>query len=145
MTTDPSRLYDRDLLLDGVTGAVDVGADLAPGPAGDLRLADGDQTVTQALAMRLRVRRGELAALGEPAYGSRLHELIGEPNNDRTRLLLAGYARAAIEEDPRVAQVRSATATAIPGERDTVRLSLDVLLIDQPTPLTLAHDVSLGN
>jgi phage baseplate assembly protein W len=143
--TERAELFGHDLELTGVIGAVDVGTDLAAGPAGDLRLTTGEQNIVQALAMRLRVRREELARLGYPAYGSRLHELIGQPNNERTRIQLMAYARAAIEQDPRVAEVRTVTATPVPGERDVVRLSLDVLLISEPNPLNLVHDVRLGS
>jgi phage baseplate assembly protein W len=143
--TERAELFGHDLELTGVTGAVDVGTDLTAGPAGDLRLTTGEQNIVQALAMRLRVRREELARLGHPAYGSRLHELIGQPNNERTRIQLMAYARAAIEQDPRVTEVRTVTATPVPGERDVVRLSLDVLLISEANPLNLVHDVRLGS
>lgn len=140
-----AELWGHDLELTGVTGDVDVGTDLAASPAGDLRLTTGETNIVQALAMRLRVRRAELARLGYPDYGSRLHEMVGQPNNERTRIQLMAYARAAIEQDPRVAEVRTVTATVLPGERDVVRLSLDVLLISEPNPLNLVHDVRLGS
>lgn len=143
--TERAELFGHDLELTGVTGAVDIGTDLSASPAGDLRLTAGEQNIVQALAMRLRVRREELARLGHPTYGSRLHELIGQPNNERTRVQLMAHARTAIEADPRVAEVRGVTATVLPGERDVVRLSLDVLLISEPNPLNLVHDVRLGS
>ncbi len=40
--------------------------------------------------------------LGHPDYGSRLHELIGEPNNERTRELVRLYAKECISQEPRV-------------------------------------------
>jgi phage baseplate assembly protein W len=146
--TERAELFGHDLELAGTVGAVsavDVGADLAASPAGDLRLTTGEQNIVQALAMRLRVRREELARLGYPTYGSRLHEMVGQPNNERTRVQLMAHARTAIEADPRVAEVRGVTATVLPGERDVVRLSLDVLLISTPNPLNLVHDVRLGS
>lgn len=143
--TERAELFGHDLELSGVTGAVDIGADLAASPAGDLRLTSGEQNIVQALAMRLRVRREELARLGYPNYGSRLHELLGQPNNERTRVQLMAHARTAIEADPRVAEVLGVTATVLPGERDVVRLSLDVLLISVANPVNLVHDVRLGS
>jgi phage baseplate assembly protein W len=89
------------------------------------------------------VRRGDLAPLGWPAYGSRLHELIGEPNINRVHVRLMAYARSAIEEDPRVAEVSEVTARVLPGERDMVRLTMDIRLIDQPNPLNMVFDFDL--
>ena len=94
--------------------------------------------------MRLRVRKGELARLGWADYGSRLHELIGEPNNTRTHLKLMAFARAAIEQDPRVREVASVEAHVIPGEREVVRLLMEITLIDAPNPLNLVFDVKLN-
>src|SRR4029079_14551656 len=41
--------------------------------------------VEQAIINRLKTRKGELAPLGHAGYGSRHHELIGEPNVERVR------------------------------------------------------------
>lgn len=140
MNGERERLFGDDLRLrDGAAGM-----DLVRHGSGDLDLAHGNDAIAQALYLRLMVRRGELARIGWPEYGSRLHELIGEPNTQRTRLLLLAHARTAVERDPRVIEVRSATATVLPGERDTVRLSLDVALITGPEPLNLVFDVRLG-
>lgn len=137
MTEGRQRLFGNDLELYGR----DETYDLRPNGAGDLGLARGNENIIQALTLRLRVRRGELAPLGWPAYGSRLHELIGEPNIDRVRVRLMAYARAAIEEDPRVAEVIHVSAP--PGGRETVRLTMDVRLIDRPNPLNLVFDFDL--
>ena len=42
---------------------------------GDLAVATGRENLAQALLNRLHTRRGALAALGHPGYGSRLHTL----------------------------------------------------------------------
>jgi len=138
--SDPyERLFGADLRL----AARAPGLDLVAGGDGDLALAGGADNIAQALALRLRVRRGELAPLGWPDYGSRLHELIGEPNNSRTRVKLMAFARAAVEQDPRVRELREVRVETVPGERDALRLFLDVALIDAPTPLNLVFDLHL--
>ena len=137
MTEERQRLFGDDLELYGRNEAYD----LRPNGSGDLGLARGNENIVQALTLRLRVRRGELAPLGWPAYGSRLHELIGEPNINRVHVRLMAYARAAIEEDPRVAEVSQVGAS--PGGRDTVRLTMDIRLIDQPNPLNMVFDFDL--
>jgi phage baseplate assembly protein W len=139
MSTDRELLFGTDLALAGAAG----GLDLRATPVGDLALAAGNANIVQALTLRLMVRKGELAALGWPDFGSRLHELIGEPNNQRTRVKLMGLARAAIEADARVEQVLAVEARMLPGERDTVRLEMEIELIHHNTPLNLVFDVRL--
>src|SRR5215213_3327037 len=137
MTEERQRLFGDDLKLYSRNETYD----LRPNGAGDLGLAQGNENIIQALTLRLRVRRGELAPLGWPAYGSRLHELIGEPNINRVHVRLMAYARSAIEEDPRVAEVSGISAS--PSGRDTVRLTMEIRLIDQPNPLNLVFDFDL--
>lgn len=140
MTDERARLFGSDLKIVERAG----GLDLLPAAGGDLALAVGNDNITQALALRLAVRQGELAPLGWPDYGSRLHELIGEPNNTRTHVKLMAFARAAIERDARVREVSAVEARVLPGERDVVRLLLEISLIDAPTPLNLVFDVKLN-
>jgi phage baseplate assembly protein W len=138
---DREKIFGTDLQLAERFG----GLDLIPGAGGDIRLANGNDNIVQALTLRLKVRRGELAALGWPNYGSRLHELIGEPNNNRTRTILMAHARNAIMEDPRVVDVLKIEAQVLPGERDTVRTQMQIQLIEEQVPLNFVFDVSLGN
>ncbi len=135
--SERAQLFGQDLWLVERAG----GLDLLPDPLGDLTLAQGNDNIVQALSLCLRVRQGELAPLGWPAYGSRLYELIGEPNNTRTHIKLMAFARDAIERDPRVIEVTDITARA--GERSVARVSMQVLLIDEPTPLNLIFDMNL--
>ena len=137
MTEERQRLFGDDLELYGRNETYD----LRPNGAGDLGLAHGNENIVQALTLRLRVRRGELAPLGWPAYGSRLHELIGEPNIGRIHVRLMAYARSAIEEDPRVAEVGAISAS--PSERDTVRLTMEIRLIEEPNPFNMVFDFDL--
>src|SRR5215213_11983665 len=137
MTEERQRLFGDDLELYSRNETYD----LRPNGAGDLGLARGNENIIQALTLRLRVRRGELAPLGWPDYGSRLHELIGELNVARTRLKLEVFARQAIEADPRVAKVES--VVAVPEEHEVVRVMMDIRLIDTPVPLNLVFDFPL--
>lgn len=137
MTEERQRLFGDDLELYSRNETYD----LRPNGAGDLGLARGNENIIQALTLRLRVRRGELAPLGWAAYGSRLHELIGEPNINRIHVRLMAYARNAIEEDPRVSEVSAISAA--PSERDTVRLTMEIQLIEEPNPLNVVFDFDL--
>jgi phage baseplate assembly protein W len=133
-----ARLFGDDIRL-----REGVGLDLVPDGAGDLDLARGVDNIDQALRLRLLVRKGELAPLGWPDYGSRLHELIGEPNLARTHARLLAFAREAVEQDPRVEQVLQIQAEVPAGERDLVRLTLEVALIAEPHPSNLVIDIRL--
>ncbi len=119
------------------------GADLVVDGSGDLALATGVDNIVQALPLRLRVRRGELAALGRPRYGSRIDELVGEPNVTRTQVMLMARAREALERDPRVVEVGDVEAVVVPGERDLIRLRLQVRLVSAAEPISLVHDERL--
>lgn len=142
----------RDLLLSwaGPSGAFTDG-DLAttrepggPGVLLDLAVAAEVPQAAQLLVNRLMTRRGELAALGHPDYGSRHHELIGEPNNERTRNLVKLYILDALRQEPRVAKVLSCAVTSRPYERDMVRVVLQIRLIEKDEPLNLVVPFDLG-
>jgi phage baseplate assembly protein W len=137
---DRAKLFGNDLQLAERAG----GMDLITNQIGDLALAQGNDNIAQALLLRLRVRLGELAPLGWASYGSRLHELIGEPNNARTHVRAMAFAREAIQRDPRVIKVSDIRATVLPGERDVVHLMIEVLLINEPNPLNLVFDQNLA-
>lgn len=139
MVIEREQLFGVDLQLGDRVG----GLDLVPDRRDDLDLAIGVENITQALTLRLLVRQGELARLGYPSYGSRLHELIGEPNQARTHLKLMAYARKAIEQDPRVVKVQEVRAQVLPGERDTVRLLMEIQVVDLKDPLPLGFDFNL--
>jgi len=142
----------RDLRLDYAFGMgffedADVSTGRAAGPdAGrDLELSDGIDNLTQALVNRLKTRKGELAALGHPDYGSRHHELIGEPNVDRTRNLIKLYVLQALRDEPRIERVLSAKVRAEHDPpRDIVRVELELRVRGESDPLNLVLPFSLG-
>ncbi|MBK6489424.1 MAG: GPW/gp25 family protein [Gemmatimonadetes bacterium] len=156
--TGPTRLdriipqMGRDLRLGfaqrgGFYEDADLDAERRPHRAFDVDLAraEGLDTLVQAIAMRLKTRRGELAALGHPGYGSRHHELMGEPNVQRTRDLIKLYVLQALRDEPRIRRVQS--VEVVPEHqppRETVRISLSVEVIDAPTPVNLVLPFSLG-
>jgi phage gp46-like protein len=143
MSVDRQRLFGTDIGLGERSGGLDLTLEGAAGTSGDLELFAGNTNAVQALSLRLRVRKGELAPLGWPDYGSRLHELIGEPDLPRTRLKAQAFARDAVADDPRVEAVESVEVMSIPGERHVLRLALSVRLIDEPRPLDLVFNLAL--
>lgn len=110
----------------------------------DLRLTDGIDNLTQAVANRLKTRRGELTALGHPNYGSRHHELLGEPNVARTRNLIKLHVLQALRDEPRIERVLDVKVSAEhQPPRDTVRIELTVRVLGEPAPLNLVLPFSL--
>ena len=143
MASERQSLFGADLQLREGAGGSDLTLEGPVGSSGDLALAYGNANAVQALSLRLRVRKGELALLGWPDYGSRLHELIGERYLPRTRLKAQVFAREAVEADARVRRVEAIEVVSIAGERTLLRLAMQVLLIDAPTPLDLVFDLAL--
>jgi phage baseplate assembly protein W len=110
----------------------------------DLVLVQGVASAEQMLVNRLKTRRGELAALGHPEYGSRHHELVGQPNVERTRNLIKLYILEALAQEPRVERVQSCrVSTPDDPPRSLVRIDIELILIDQPKPLNLVVPFSL--
>ena len=116
-------------------------------PVTDFGQVRGRDNLAQAVFLRLLTPRGELAALGHPEYGSRLHELIGRQNTETTRSLLRLFILEALQQEPRIEAVTQLTVTPHSELRDTVIVQLDVQPVpaperpasasDQPTTLTL--------
>ncbi len=110
----------------------------------DITLTDGIANFTQAVANRLKTRQGELAPLGHPTYGSRHHELLGEPNVARTRNLIKLYVLQALRDEPRIEKVLEVKVSAEhQPPRDTVRIELTVRVLGEPAPLNLVLPFSL--
>jgi phage baseplate assembly protein W len=145
-------LMGRDLRLDyRQSGGFFEDADLATEPSQrggrrerDLATLQGIGNLEQAIANRLKTRQGELAALGHPSYGSRHHELIGQPNVERTRDLIKIYVLQALRDEPRIERVLGATVRAEHAPpRDSVRIELKLKLIGEPVPINLVVPFSL--
>jgi len=109
------RLADREL-----------GLDLTALESGDLETVHEEYNLAQALFMRLRTMEGELAELGHSNYGSRLHELIGEANNERTRELARSYAQECVIQDPRVKEVVDVRVDIVKGEPNRIDISITI-------------------
>ena len=107
----------------------------------DLALASGRDNLGQAVFTRLLTPRGELAELAHPEYGSRLHELIGRPNNETTRNLARLYILESLKQEGRIAKVLEVDVSPSPGTRDRVDVRLRVLPIG---PIDPAGALSLG-
>jgi phage baseplate assembly protein W len=114
-----------------------LGADLMVNIRGDLETIIGRENLGQAILHRLITRVGELGDLGHPHYGSRLHELIGEPNNERTHDLLRLYIKECLSQEPRVKEILSLKID-VPKENPYAALvDLTILPIKSNLPMNL--------
>jgi phage baseplate assembly protein W len=104
----------------------DPGYDLNISPTGDLETIGEEYNLAQAIIMRLNTMQGELTDLGHSSYGSRLHELVGEPNNERTRELVRIYALESVNRDPRVEEVVGISVETIKGDLSRIDISISV-------------------
>src|SRR5690606_35990345 len=103
----------------------------------DLGMVTGRQNLEQAIIIRLLTPRGELAALGHPEYGSRLHELIGTPNTETTRNRMRLFILEALQQERRIAEIVEVTVTLGSTGRDRVDVRLRVLPIGETEILDL--------
>lgn len=121
----------------------DLGSDLAPDIRGDLATIDDEYNLGQALINRMRTRQGELSDLGHSLYGSQLHELIGEVNNEGTRELARIYTQEAIVQDPRVQRVLSVDVKPDPGDPNAMSIRIAIVPRGRDTALTVEFPFNL--
>jgi len=122
-----------------------LGVDLAI-ERGDLKVVSERANLAQAVVNRLLTRRGELTDLGHPDYGSRLYQLIGEPNSRRTYAVAELYIREALAGEPRIQEIVAITF-APPSPRPDKRSLLEVSIVIQPVepaePLAITTQIPL--
>jgi len=80
-------------------------ADIHLDEKGDLNTATGNDNLAQAVVNRLLTRKGELSWLGHTDYGSRLHELIGEPNTSLFRAKAELFIRESLLQEGRIEEI----------------------------------------
>lgn len=143
MSTD-LQLLQRTL---GEQASDRMSVNLADNGRGGLQLASGRTNLAQAITNRLLTRQGELAGLGHPTYGSRLYQLIGEPNTRRTQTLADLYIRESLAAEKGVKEIAAITF-APPSLRADKRNVLEVAIVVRPVDegelLTLTIAVTLG-
>jgi phage baseplate assembly protein W len=127
------RVLGRDLrLLD-----TELGADLKVSPSGDLELVDEELNLGQAIVHRMRTRPGELLDIGHSTYGSRLYDLVGEPNNEATRDRVKAVVRETLEREPRVKKIVKITVSVSSERTDAVEVDISLIATGAEVPLNV--------
>jgi phage baseplate assembly protein W len=107
-------------------------------------VAEVDNAV-QAVIHRINTARGELTDLGHPEYGSRHHQLIGEPNSEHNRNLVKLYILQALALEPRIEKILSANIVYDRAVRpDQVGIALTLSFIGLEVPVNLVIPFSFG-
>ena len=105
---------------------------LQPDAAGDWLLIAASENLAQALCHRIKTPVGDL--LAHPTYGSQVTAMLGLKNIHIIQLMIAGYVRKSLKQDPRVAQIVS-VALSVPG--DEVRVITTIEALSRNTALDL--------
>ena len=103
----------------------------------DLAVVSDLDNLRQAIEIRLLTPKGELAPLGHADYGSRLPDLIGQPNTETTRNLAKLYVIEALKQERRIQKIVAVDVTPDAGERHLIRIFLKVLPIEPQTVIDL--------
>jgi phage baseplate assembly protein W len=103
----------------------------------------GRSNLGQALVTRLLTPRGELARLGHPGYGSRLHEVIGRPNTPTSRNLAKLFVIEALKAERRVAKIDAVAVTPHPVDRMLILVAVSVTPVGEDVPLALSFGLEL--
>ncbi len=117
----------------------EMGVDLALSPTGDLETVAEEFNIGQAAIVRIRTRKGELLDLGHSAFGSRLYEMIGEPNNERTRELIRNIVKETLGQDPRIKEIRRVDVKPSRFDRNQVDIEIMLVAIESETPINIVY------
>ena len=129
MADDPQLLTDLRIDLDRAhLRPIYTVGEAAARRALDLATIGGRDNLGQAILMRLLTPASELAPLGHPEYGSRLHSLVGRQNTEAVRRLARLHILESLAREPRIARILDVAVTPHAGRRDCI----DILLRVQP-------------
>ncbi len=103
----------------------------------DLATLSAVDNLSQALLLRFLTPVGELALLGHPDYGCRLHELIGHLNNDTNRNIAKLFVLQALAAEPRVQQVLTVSVKQHASDRTRIDISMQLVPVDSDSILNL--------
>jgi len=143
MSGNGSR-YGRDILIvSDVDGQGRVVADISMRRTGDIEIVEGRELMVQAIRNRLLTRKGELAPLGHPEYGSLLEDIIGEANTPDTHRVMEILVRDCLRYESRIRNIVSVTAIPSTENRDEVFISVHVELAPEGEELKITYPLYL--
>ena len=133
------NLFGTDLKLD----FQDYWVNVLVTRSGDLETISGLQNLCQAIRLRLTTERGELSELGHPEYGSRLFELYGKPNNERTRDEVKKMVIECLNQEPRIRHILGVITRRLPNVPNTVEVEISLLPSEGKELLNIVYPFNL--
>lgn len=103
----------------------------------DIDTITGIENLQQSLINRIMTKKGELDELGHPEYGSRHHDLVGEPNTESNRNLIKFHILECLSHEPRIERILRAQVKSDADNRGLVRIYLEIKIITITSPLNL--------
>jgi phage baseplate assembly protein W len=87
--------------------------------------------------LRLMTPRGELASLGHPEYGSKLHELSGSSNTDTTRSLLRLHIIECLRMEKRISEICAVHIETDHNASNIVNVRLEIVPVNEAGTLVI--------
>ena len=144
MATDTPQLTDIRLALRRfeLRPVYEVAAEKhrVPGKRGrfdDIGVISGSDNLAQAIIVRLLTPKGELAGLGHPGYGCRLHEIVGMPNTETKRNLVKLYILESLKMEPRIEKVVKVDVAPDSVMVDRINVYLEVTPKNEKAPISI--------
>jgi phage baseplate assembly protein W len=121
----------------------EIGADLSATKKGDLGTVTDADNLAQAIIARLSTDEGELYDIGHADYGSRLHDVIGEINNEATRQRIKGLVRECLVQEHRIREVINVNVIPHSHDPNRVDIEMTILPIKSSGQLKIVYPFSL--
>jgi phage baseplate assembly protein W len=91
----------------------------------------------------LSTEKGELFDIGHPEYGSRLHEVVGEINNELTRRKVKAIVQDCLNQETRIKEINSIKVSADQYDHHRLNIEITILPVEGSNFLTLLYPFHL--
>ena len=110
---------------------------------GDLEIVGEEDNLAQAIIHRLMTGRGELIELGHADYGSRLNDLLGQPNDEETRNRARALVLECLSQENRIKDVLSVRVNANAQNSHRIDIEIAVVPVGTRRPLSIFYSFPL--
>lgn len=107
------------------------------GEVEDFGTIEGDNAIGQAIIIRLLTPKGELASLGHPDYGSRLHELVGRENTATTRKQAKMYILESLQQEKRIEKISDIAVSEVAQNVSRINVLINIISKESKQHMTI--------